>query len=597
MSTTSAKPVARTDAVADAQVRPVTLCEAFQATAERRGDAVALRTAGGETEVTWRQYAERVRSLAAGLAAHGVDSGDTVGLMLTNRPEACLVDTAALHLGAVPFSVYTTSSPPQIEHLFANADCRVVVTERRFVERILAVRPSLPALEYVFVVDGALPGTAGLAELEATGEDDFDFRAAWRSVTPDDLATLIYTSGTTGPPKGVELTHANLMFECRTFIDVMGLEPDGRLMSYLPMAHLADRIVAHYLAIVTGASITCVADPKQAVPALADTRPTLWLGVPRVWEKLKAALETRFAAVPDEGKRTAVARAIAAGIERVRIEQRGEAVPDELRVAAEHADEELFAAVRRQLGFDRAQFLLSGAAPIGTSVLEFFAALGLPIYEGWGMTESSAAATLAHPGAVRFGTVGRPLPGVDVELADDGELLIRGPLVMRGYRKQPGKTAETVDADGWLHTGDIGEIDADGFVKIVDRKKELIISAAGKNMSPANIEAELKSASPLIGIAVAIGDGRPYNTALIVLEQDAAGAYAAEHGIEAVESEVAGAVDRANERLSRVEQIKKHTLVPEEWEPGGDELTPTMKLKRKPIAQKHAELIDAMYSA
>jgi long-chain acyl-CoA synthetase len=547
---------------------PSTLCEAFQATAARRGGAVALRTPGGEVALSWREYAQRVRALAAGLAAHGIGRGDVVAMMLSNRPEAYLIDTAALHLGATPFTVYNTSSADQIEYVLTHSGATLIVTERQFVDRVLSVRERVPTLRYVFVVERASVGTADLEELIAAGDPDFDFEASWRSVTPDDLATLIYTSGTTGPPKGVELTHDNLLWTGRAWLEVTGLQPDGRLMSYLPMAHLADRVVAHYLAIISGASITCVADAKAAVPAIADTEPTLWLGVPRVWEKLKASLEAGFSGEPDEGRR---------------------------------------AAIRERLGFRQGVFLLSGAAPLRLDVLEFFAALGLPINEGYGLTETSAVATMNRDGARRFGTVGRPLPGVEVKLAGDGELLVRGRLVMRGYRNSPEKTAEALDRDGWFRTGDIAQIDGDGFVKIVDRKKDLIINAAGKNMSPANIEAAIKAGSPLVGIAVAIGDARPFNTSLIVLEPEAAAAFAREHGIadpsvaalasdERVQAEVAAGVAQANSKLARVEQIKKHVILNTEWAPGGDELTPTLKLKRKPITEKYADVIEAMYA-
>jgi long-subunit acyl-CoA synthetase (AMP-forming) len=536
---------------------PTTLCEAFQATAARRGQAVALRTSEGE-ETSWASYAERVRRIAAGLAAHGIGRGDTVAIMLANRPEGHIVDTATLHLGATPFSIYNTSSPEQIEYVLTHSGAKLVVTERQFADGVLAVRSDQP----VFVIDGE----PNLDALEAAGDPGFDFEAAWRAVTPQDIATLIYTSGTTGPPKGVELTHANIVWDGLVWMEVAQLERDGRLMSYLPMAHLADRVCAHYLAMISGASITCVADPKAAVSAIAGTRPTLWLGVPRVYEKLKASLVATFAAQPELDRREYM----------------------------------------RKLGFDDGVFLISGAAPMPLDVHEFFDALGTPINEGYGMTENSAVATLNRPGARRYGTVGRPLPGVEAELADDGELLIRGPLVMRGYRNDPEKTAEAIDADGWLHTGDVATIDDDGFVKIVDRKKEIIINAAGKNMSPANIEAKLKGGSPLIGIAVTIGDARPYNTALIVLEPEAAAAFATERGIangslealaadERVRAEVAAGIERANAQLSRVEQIKKHTIVPGEWLPGSDELTPTMKLKRKPITAKYAGAIDALY--
>ncbi len=583
-----------------------TLCEAFQATAARRGEALALRTPEG-VGITWREYAEQVRDLAAGLAAHGIGRGDTVAMMLANRPEGHLVDAAALHLGATPFSVYNTCSTDQIEYVLNHAAARLVVTERAFAERLLAARAGLPALRYVFVVDGAVPGTADLDELRASGDPGFDFEAAWRAVEPHDIATLIYTSGTTGPPKGVELTHENLVWDGAAWLDVTGLSLDGRLMSYLPMAHLADRVCAHYLAMLSGATITCVVDPKAAVPAIAGARPTLWLGVPRVWEKLKAALEAKFAAHPEPEQRAAIARAVEAGVQRVRLEEAGEPVPEPLRAATDRADAAIFAGVREQLGFDEAEFLLSGAAPMPMDVLEFFAAIGLPINEGYGLTECSAVATINREGRRRLGTVGRPLPGVEVMLEPDGELLIRGPLNMRAYRHDPERTAEALDPEGWLHTGDIAQIDGDGFVKIVDRKKEIIINAAGKNMSPANIEAKVKSGSPLIGVVVTIGEARSYNTGLIVLEPDAVRAFATQHGLgdaslvelaadDRVRAEVAAGVERANAQLSRVEQLKKHTIVPGEWLPGGDELTPTMKLKRRPIAAKYTDLIEDMYA-
>ncbi len=584
-----------------------TFCEAFQRTARSHADSPALRTLGGEQTLTWAQYAERVRSLAAGLAAVGVRAGDTVGLMLTNRPETVLVDSAAMHIGAIPFSIYNTSSPEQVEYLLGHASCRVVVTESRFAETVLGVAGRLGSIEHVFLVDGEASGAAPLAELERAGEGGFDFEAAWRAVGPGDIATLIYTSGTTGPPKAVELTHESLLWELRLLDRVFPMRPAGRSTSYLPMAHLADRTIAHYQAIVTGASVTFVPDVTLVIGALVQVRPTFWGAVPRVWEKLKAALEAGFAAEQDEGLRTARAGALAEAIEIVRAEQAGESVPQERMRRRKEADAEFFAPLRSMLGLDEAEYLISGAAPIAEQVLEFFSALGLPICEIWGMTETSLIATSNPPDRIRIGTVGPPLPGVELSLAEDGELLVCGPIVMRGYRGEEELTARTIDSDGWLHTGDVAEIDPDGYVRIVDRKKELIINAAGKNMSPANIENRIKAACPLVGSVVAIGDRRPFNTALVVLDPVAVGAYAAAHGLSgtspaelsrdpAVEAEVLAGIERANAALSRVEQIKRHTILPEEWQPGGDELTPTMKLRRRPISEKYSAEIEAMYA-
>jgi long-subunit acyl-CoA synthetase (AMP-forming) len=585
-----------------------TLTEAFQRTAAAHADGSALRTPGGETQVTWAQYGERVRALAAGLAAFGVGAGDTVAIMLTNRPETVLVDSAAMHIGAIPFSIYNTSSPEQVEYLFSHARCSLVVTESQFASTVLDVAARVDSIEHVFLVDGEVSGALALSDLEAAGAQDFDFEAAWRTVGPQDIATLIYTSGTTGPPKAVELTHENLLWEIRLLDRVFPMRAGGRTISYLPMAHLADRCAAHYQAIVSGASVTFVGDVSQVIGALIDVRPTSWGAVPRVWEKLKAALEAGFASEADGERRAALAGALAQSIGVVRAQQAGEEVPAEVLREREEADAEFFAPLRAMLGLDEVDYLISGAAPIAAEVLEFFSALGLPICEIWGMTETSLIATSNPQDAIRIGTVGPALPGIELSLAEDGELLVRGPTIMRGYRGDPELTAQTIGPGGWLRTGDIAEIDGDGYVRIVDRKKELIINAAGKNMSPANIENRIKAACPLVGSVVAIGDRRPYNTALVVLDPVAAGAYAAAHGLSAsspaelaqdeeIRAEIQAGIERANQALSRVEQIKRHTILPEEWQPGGDELTPTMKLRRRPITEKYGPEIQAMYES
>jgi long-chain acyl-CoA synthetase len=424
-------------------------------------------------------------------------------------------------------------------------------------------------------------------------------------VEPDDLLTLIYTSGTTGPPKGVQLTHANELAECRGIEAVAHWEPGGAVVSFLPAAHIADRGLSHYANLVWGHTVTCCPDPTQVFAHVADAHPTFFGGVPRIWEKLNAALQAGIAAEP-EPVRQATTEAIALGIEKVRLEQRGDPVPAAMAEAYAVAEEKVFSQIRAKLGLERCRWYMIGAAPSPLEVLEFFAAIGIPICEVWGMSETTSIATLNPPDRVRLGTVGPPIPGVEVRLAEDGELLCRGDTVMAGYRNDPEKTAETIDSDGWLHTGDIAEIDEAGYLKIIDRKKELIINAAGKNMSPANIEQRLKEGSPLIGQAIAIGDGRRYNVALIVLDPDASTAFASEHGLtdaspeamaaeSAVLEEVSAGVERANSHLSRVEQIKRFKVLPCDWPAAGDELTPTMKLKRKPIGEKYAAEIEALY--
>jgi long-chain acyl-CoA synthetase len=562
------KPAARRGEVPptlDAQ----TLCEAFQRIAAGRSDQVALRTQGGAEEITWGRYAERVRRIAAGLAAMGLGRGDTLALMLVNRPEFNLVDTAAMHLGATPFSVYNTSSPEQIEFLFSDAANRIVVTERAFLERVLAVRERVDSLEHIVLVDGEAEGAVALEDLERAEPDGFDFEGTWRALGGEDVLTLIYTSGTTGPPKGVQITHANMMAEWRALQAVFPTTPGGRVISFLPSAHIADRWSTHYGGMLFGFTVTCCPDPGKVLELCPEVRPTVFGAVPRIWEKLKAALEPNLPGDPPWPR-------------------------------------ELGDAVRAKLGLDHAEWFVSGAAPIPVEVLEFFAGLGIPICELWGLSETSCVATINPPDRIKIGTVGRALPGIEVKLAGDGEVLVRGPIVMAGYRNQPEKTTEAIDQEGWLHTGDVGEIDQDGYLTIIDRKKELIINAAGKNMSPANIEAALKASSPLIGQACVIGDRRPYNVALIVLDPDASAAFTREHDLdadalgpltstEAVIDEVTAGVGRANERLSRVEQVKRFKIIEGEWEPGGEELTPTMKLKRKPIADKYAEEIEALY--
>jgi long-subunit acyl-CoA synthetase (AMP-forming) len=586
-----------------------TLCEAFQLTAAAHPDRIALRTKGGELELSWRDYAGRVRRLAAGLAALGLGKGDTLGIMLTNRPEFHFADTAAMHLGATPFSVYNTYSPEQIEYLVSDAGNPIVVTEQAFLDRVLPVRDACRSVEHVVVVDGeARDGALTLDELMSRGEPGFDFEASWRAVKPDDLLTLIYTSGTTGPPKGVQLTHDNLIQAVRSFDQVIAFPDDGRLVSYLPMAHIAERNCSHYLPLMVGFTVTCCPNPREVIAYLPEVRPTWFFAVPRIWEKLKAALEAGIEAEQDDQRRQATKWALDVGLRKVRAEQAGEEVPQELLDEYARADQQVLSKIRSMLGLDELESLNVGAAPTPREVIEFFHALGLPLAELWGMSETTGAGCCNPPEKVKIGTVGPPAPGIEIQLADDGEVLIRGPVVMPGYRNSPEQTAEALDEDGWLHTGDIGELDEDGYLKLVDRKKELIINAAGKNMSPANIEANVKAAHPLIGQAIAIGDGRPYNVALITLDPDVAPAFAKQHGVEdtsfenlaaqqVVIDEVGRGVEAANRSLARVEQIKKFKLLPTDWEPGGDELTPTMKLKRKPIADKYRAEIEALYAS
>jgi long-chain acyl-CoA synthetase len=611
-STSTAGPTP--DSEGPSAAHATTIVEAFELTSSRLADRVAIRTKGDEQTLTWAQWHRRVRDLAGGLHRLGLRRGQTLAIMLSNRPEFHIVDLAAVTLGATPFSIYQTYAANQIEYVVADADAHIAVVERQYLERLLEARDNLPQLERVIVLDhpdeeSLSEAILTLDEVEAFGRDPQTQAAvdeAAAQVGPEDLLTLIYTSGTTGPPKGVQLCHRNLLSAVRGIELMVKFPEESRVISWLPAAHIAERGAHHYLPIVYGLQITSCPDPRQVLSYLPDVRPHWFFAVPRIWEKLKAGLETMIAGQPDE-QRAQTERALAAAVEKVRIEQRGEQVPAELAAEVAAADEEIFAGLRKMLGFDEVRAVNVGAAPTPIEVLEFFHAIGIPVSELWGMSETCGAGCVNPPERIKLGTVGPPAPGVEISLAEDGEVLVRGEMVMLGYRGDPQKTAETIDPDGWLHTGDIGELDEDGYLRIVDRKKELIINAAGKNMSPANIEAAIKSVSPLIGQACAIGDRRPYNTALIVLDADFAPMWATQHGLEgrtleqlagepAVRAAVQEALDAANSRLARVEQIKKFTIVPGDWLPGEDELTPTMKLKRKPIAAKYEAEIEAMYA-
>ncbi len=572
------------------------MCEAFQLTAEEWADGPALRLKDTDYEASWADYAAAVRKRAAGLAKLGVGRGDTVGFMLVNRPALHLTDAAAMHLGATCFSVYNTSSAEQVEYVVRDAENTVIVTEQAFLETVLAAREKVETLEHVVVVDGEAPeGTIAIEELEAMGEPDFDFEATWRAVEPEDVLCLIYTSGTTGPPKGVQLTHANMVAVWRACDEVQPTKPGGRMISFLPSAHIADRWAGLYAQMIYGSCVYCCPDPRAMVAYSIEVKPTVWGGVPRIWEKLKAAIEIGIAAQPDQAKRDATEAAIEVGQRRVAAYMDG-GVPDELQAEWERADEQVLSGIRAMLGLDEVESFVVGAAPTPPEVLKFFLALGVEIRETWGMSETTAITTLNPPDGVRVGTVGPPIPNTEVKLAEDGEVMVRGPQVMKGYRNMPEKTAEALTDDGWLLTGDIGELDEQGYLRIVDRKKELIINAAGKNMSPANIEAKLKAASPLIAQAVAIGDRRPYNVALITLDPETLAARGVTGEEPEIAAEIEQAVEEANQRLSRVEQIKRFQVLTGEWAPGGEELTPTMKLKRRPIERKYEAEIEALYA-
>ena len=589
-------------------VEGTTVAAAFELTALANPDRVALRTRAGESEITWGDYLEQVDRVALGLRGLGVGPGDVVALMLTNRPEFHLADTASMSLGATPFSLYQTLAPEQIAYQVKDSAAEVIVTEPAFLENVKVALADAPGVRHVVLVDGegSEADTIPFSDLLGTEGDAEEIRRSRAAVEPGALLTLIYTSGTTGPPKGVQITHDNIMSAVRGFEDVIDFPEGARVVSYLPMAHIAERATGHYIPIVLGHSVTCCPNPREVIAYLPEVRPSWFFAVPRIWEKLKAGLDAMVEGEQDEERKRALKWALDLGHQKVRLEQSGKEVPAELAQEHAKADAMVLSKLREQLGLDQLEAVYVGAAPTPMAVLEFFHAIGVPVAELWGLSESCGSGTVNLPHAIKLGTVGQVAPNMELKLADDGEVFIRGPQIMKGYRNMPDKTAEAIDSEGWLHTGDIGELDDDGYLKIVDRKKELIINAAGKNISPANLESKLK-AHPLIGTACVIGDGKPFLSALIVLDADIAPVWAAGQGIEdtslealgdndAVREEVQRGVDDTNAQVSNVEGIKKFTILGTDWLPGGDELTPTMKLKRKPVAQKYEAQIEAMYA-
>ncbi|HEY4827642.1 MAG TPA: AMP-binding protein, partial [Solirubrobacteraceae bacterium] len=458
------------------EIGGLTLGEALRRTATNHPDTVAVRTPDDSVSLTWSELLRRVERVAGGLAKLGVARGDTVAIMLSNRPEFHIADLAAVLLGATPFSIYLTYPPAEIEYLMRDAACRIAIVEQAHTSALLEASKALPELEHVIVVDGEPPeGATSLAAVEASNPD-FDPTSEVPETAPEDLVTLIYTSGTTGPPKGVQLSHRNVMAGVETFEQLVAFGPGSRVISWLPAAHIAERMAHHYIPVVLGGTITCCPNPREVVSYLPQVRPNWFFAVPRIWEKLKAGLEAMQAAAPEEQQRP-VQEALAAALERVRLTQRGEPVPAELEEKVAQADTQMFSKLREMLGLDQAVAVNVGAAPTPLEVLEFFHALGIELAELWGMSETCGSGSCNRSGEVKLGTVGPPSPGVEMKIGPDGELLVRGDCVMVGYRGAPDKTAEALDGEGWLHTGDIASIDDDGYVRIVDRKKEIIINS------------------------------------------------------------------------------------------------------------------------
>ncbi|MUL44268.1 long-chain fatty acid--CoA ligase [Streptomonospora sp. PA3] len=610
----------------DAEIDGLTLVDWLRQAAEDHGDLPALSQrapegAGDEwSTLTWAQYRQAALETAAALIEYGLRPGEVVALMLPNRTEHLVADMGAVHAGGVPLTVYATFAPEQVE--FVAGDCRAAVAVLQGAEELERWRPALerlPHLRTVVLLDaGAVPaepgpgGTVfvGWEEFRTTGRRRYSAdpaavheRAA--ALRPEDTATLLYTSGTTGNPKCVPETHRQVLFQATISLRATDLPVGGSSISYLPLAHIAERVLSVYLPLRVAGHLHFCPDPAQLGAYLAKVRPHALFGVPRVWEKLQSGLSAALAAAPDEQRR---AMAEAAETARAYLEagQYGRARGAELEKRFAEADERVLAPVRALVGLDRCEHFITAAAPMPEETLRFFSGLGVLIRDVYGMTENCGAVTANRVDAYRFGSVGLPSDGMEVAVAPDGEILVRGPVNTAGYLNRPEDTAALFDADGWLHTGDLGSIDTDGFLFVRDRKKELIITAGGENIAPAAVENRLKEHA-LIGQAMACGDGRPYPVALLTLDPDTAPGWAQARGIAETDlaslaahpevlAEVERAVEAANARLARVQQVKRWRLLPGEWTVAGAELTPSLKLKRRVVQRKYAEEIAALYA-
>lgn len=529
-------------------------CSVFQDTVDRFPNWVAVRTLDGLTSLTWGEFGERVEAIARGMAALGIQQGSTVAYLMGNRPEFFPADVAAMHLGAACLSLYQTLPAKDIGWAMTDSDTELLVTDITSLPVALQARQACPGVPIV-VVDGAHPDAISLDDLVVSGSADFDFAGAWKAVTHDDVALLVYTSGTTSDPKCVELTHRGVLGNAIGLHEAMGTLRGARVVSGYPYAHLAERMLSHYRAITGAFEVVCAPSPREIIETVQTVHPHYLFSPPRLYDKLRGVALTLM----------------------------------EQGVGAE--------ALLERFGFDQALVAIAGGAPISPELVQFWIDLGLPLVEGWGQTEGGALGALGRVDANKVGTCGTALPGVELRLADDGEILMRSPFTMRGYRNQPELTAEVIDAQGWVHTGDIGRLDSDGYLQIVDRKKEILINAGGKNMSPSRIEAALTRAHRLIGGACVVGNDRPYNVAVIAVDPDVrAELISADKTTAAIGDIVADAVGRANRELARVEQIKRFVLLDQPWLPGGDELTPTLKLRRRVIEQKYATDIELLYA-
>ena len=595
--------VARSEPVVQPAELPETIPALFQLMTQRRGEAPALHFKAGHAwvAINWREYARAVSRLGNALLQEGINPLDRVAIWSTNRPEWQIADLGILHAGGVTVAVYPTLAPDQVRYLLQHSESRVlVVSTREQLDTVAGMRGELPALKRVIVIEGDAPELEGWAmtwNVALSRGDAFArsrpglLASRWQAVRPEDMASLIYTSGTTGTPKAAILTHRNLTWTAETTLECFPGSTLDRTLSYLPLAHVLERVVSHLRQLCTGCEVYFCPTTDQVMPMVREVRPTYFTSVPRLWEKIYGAVRNKLDHV--HGARRVVRDwALRAGALKTAAYEHRKPPSPLMRWQWGLADRLVFHGIRETLGFDQIKICVSGSAPISADIIRFFYGIGIEILEGYGLTETTAPATFNRPGQAKFGTVGVPLPGVEVRIAPDGEILVRGNNVFAGYFKDEKATADTF-ADGWLKTGDVGELDTDGYLKITDRKKDLFKTSGGKYVAPGAMENVLTS-RPGIGQAVVLGDGRPFVAALIILDHDAPQAKAGPDD-PSVKRLVDDAIALVNRGLSHPEQIKKWSILDAQFIVG-DELTPSYKVKRKRIAEKYRAEIEALYA-
>lgn len=604
-----------------------TIMEKFHERVSSHPSKVAFRyRSGGDwRDVTWRDYGGSVKKVAKGLMSLGFGHGDKIALLSGNRPEWHISDVGAMSIGGATAAIYATNSPEQVAYIVSHSEAKVAFVDVvDQLEKILKTRAELPNLQKVVVFDG-YQGDAD-ADFVMTWDDflasgsgieDARYDEAIAKVKPEDLATFVYTSGTTGPPKGVMLTHANIWFTCNMSNQHIPIAEgeEARALSYLPLSHIAERMISHMYQIYYGGTTWFAESIDTLIADLQACKPTYFFGVPRVWEKFYAGVTAKMAAADPNDRKTKLAKkAVELGKQVTQAEQeaiaRGGKAADAkvpLGVKVQHAalDKLVLHKIRAAFGLEECQLPLSAAAPLAPELIWFFHSVGIKITEGYGQSEDNGPTTWNPPDAVKIGSVGTPFPGLEVKIAEDGEILVRGGNVMKGYYKDQKATDETIDSDGWLHSGDVGELDEHNYLKITDRKKDLIITAGGKNIAPQELENRLKSSHPLISQVVVIGDKRPFLTALVTLDEEKAPSWGSEQGIEGGLPEIAnhertikeieGAINQLNQNLAKVEGIKKFRVLERDFLQEEEEITPTMKVKRKKINEIYADAIEDMY--